>query len=311
MGKKRLLGADLSGGAPPSFGEDVKRVRLARGLTQKHLGTGTGYSEGYVSKVEAGIVIPSQRFAEGCDKTFATGDLFAQQLRRLVEGEHPSWFAPFLDAEREANIIEDYSTLFVFGLLQTSEYARAALETATPGIAPRDLEAAVAGRMRRRELLYRDEPPQVWAVLHEACLWATVGSPDVMVGQLRYLRDAVRRYPTLNLQVLPMEESAAARATPFTLLTSSGQTSVHVEGPQGGRPYSDQRGVTASRTVYDRLRACALSLHASLDTIDRAREAHGRQERVDQVQLQRRRGRQLRGVGAGSRVRRRRPGAGQ
>jgi len=289
-----------------TLGEDVQRFREARGMSQEGLGHATGYSKSYVSKVESGAIIPSQRFAEGCDKAFSTGGLFVRQLRRIVEGENPSWFAPFIEAEREAEVIEDYSTLFIYGLLQTPEYARAALAAATPGATDPELDAKVAGRIRRRDVLKREAPPRVWVVLHEACLRANVGAPDVMVAQLRFLREAVTRYPTLTLQVLPFSVSAAARATPFTLLgLDSGHFSVHVEGPQGGRPYDGRGAVTMSRGVYDHLRACSLSPHASLDFIDTAREAHERQARMDQVQLQRRRGRQLRRVGPGARVRRR------
>ncbi|MFE9335164.1 Scr1 family TA system antitoxin-like transcriptional regulator [Streptomyces sp. NPDC007063] len=294
-----------------AFGEDVLRFREARRMSQEALGHATGYSKSYVSKVESGSLIPSQRFAEGCDKVFGTGGLFARQLRRIIEGEHPSWFAPFIDAEHEAEVIEDYSTLFIYGLLQTPEYARAALEAVTPGADPRELDAKVAGRIRRRDAMNREASPRIWVVLHEACLRANVGGPDVMAAQLRFLRDAVTRYPTLTLQVLPFSVSAAARATPFTLLGfESGQLSVHVEGPQGGRPYDDRGAVTMSRGVYDHLRASSLGPHASLDFIETAREAYEREARMDQVQLQRRRGRQLRRVGPGSRVRRRdRPSA--
>ncbi|MBO8184646.1 helix-turn-helix domain-containing protein [Streptomyces spirodelae] len=297
-----------------ALGEDVQRFREARGMSQEALGHATGYSKSYVSKVESGAVIPSQRFAEGCDKVFSTGGLFARQLRRIIEGENPSWFAPFIEAEREAEVIEDYSTLFVYGLLQTPEYARAALDAVASGADPRDLDAKVAGRMRRREIMLRGEPPQIWVVLHEACLRANVGTPEVMATQLRFLRDAVTQCRTLALQVLPLSASAAARATPFTLLGfEDGQFSVHVEGPQGGRPYDDKAALKNSRRIFDHLRACALSPHASLDFIDTVREAHERQARMDQVQLQRRRGRQLRRVGPGARVRRQRggPGAGQ
>ncbi|NSC21376.1 helix-turn-helix transcriptional regulator [Streptomyces albus subsp. chlorinus] len=296
-----------------ALGEDVRRFREARGMSQEALAHATGYSKSYVSKVESGSVLPSQRFAEGCDKVFSTGGLFARQLRRLTEGEHPSWFAPFIEAEREADVIEDYSTLFVFGLLQTPEYARAALGAVTSGADPRDLDAKVAGRMRRREIMEREEPPQVWVVLHEACLRANVGTPEVMAAQLRFLCTAATRYRTLTLQVLPFSESAAARATPFTLLAfDEGPPRLHVEGPQSARSYDDKAALRNSRRIFDHLRACSLSPHASLDFIDTVRETHERQSRMDQVQLQRRRGGQLRRVGPGARVRRgRRPGAGQ
>ena len=79
------------------FGRDIRQVRLARKLTQKHLGRTTGYSEGYVCKVEAGVLLPgpSEKFAKGCDLTFGTGELFAGLLRRIDEGDHPSCVLPF------------------------------------------------------------------------------------------------------------------------------------------------------------------------------------------------------------------------
>ncbi|MGY1438095.1 helix-turn-helix domain-containing protein [Streptomyces reniochalinae] len=310
MAKKQLRETRLNVPQGGALGEDVRRVREARGISQSGLGGATGYSKSYVSKVESGSVFPSERFVKGCDKAFGTGDLFARQHRRISEGEHPAWFAPFIETERLADTIEDYSTLFIFGLLQTPAYARAALEASAPGADPRDIEAKVAGRIRRQAILEREDPPRVWVVLHEACLRANVGTPEVMAEQLRSLREAVRRFPTLTLQVLPLAASAAARATPFTLLSfEDRRPSVHVEGPMGGRPYDDRGAVTVSRGVYDHLRACSLGAHASLDLIDTARGAHERQARLDQVQPQRWGRRQLRGVGAGARVRRR-PGAG-
>nr|WP_231981793.1 MULTISPECIES: helix-turn-helix domain-containing protein [unclassified Streptomyces] len=70
-----------------SFGRDVKQVRLARKLTQKRLDQTTGYSEAYVSRVEAGKLLPrpSEKFTKGRDIAFDTGELFAGMLRRIDE----------------------------------------------------------------------------------------------------------------------------------------------------------------------------------------------------------------------------------
>lgn len=195
MSQKSRGSTDLHKRLPPSFGEDVKRVRQARGLTQKHLGTGAGFSEGHVSRVEAGLVVPSQRFAEGCDKTFGTGDLFATALRRLVDGEHPAWFAPHIDAEREASVIHDYSIAFITGLLQTEDYARSVLEQGMLLLPHEEVAAQVRSRMRRREIWERPNPPRAWVILHEACLRAQVGSPRVMADQISCINGGVAAAP--------------------------------------------------------------------------------------------------------------------
>ncbi|MGG7573894.1 Scr1 family TA system antitoxin-like transcriptional regulator [Streptomyces sirii] len=107
------------------FGRDIRQVRLTRKLTQKHLAKATGYTDGYVSKVESGTLLPrpSMKFAKGCDTVFGTGELFAGLLRRIEEGDHPSWFVPYAHLERKASRILDYSTSLVVGILQTEEYA--------------------------------------------------------------------------------------------------------------------------------------------------------------------------------------------
>lgn len=63
------------------FGADIKQVRVARRLTQRQLAQHTGYSETYVSRVEAGRWLPSEEFTKACDKVFGTGHLFADQPR--------------------------------------------------------------------------------------------------------------------------------------------------------------------------------------------------------------------------------------
>lgn len=64
----------------------MRRVRLGRRLTQKQLGTATGYSHAYVSMVEAGKVMASMKFAKGCDLAFGTNGLFEGMLTRIDEG---------------------------------------------------------------------------------------------------------------------------------------------------------------------------------------------------------------------------------
>ena len=298
---------------PGPFGEDVRRVRLARGLTQKHLGLGTGYSEGHVSRIEAGLVNPSAKFAEGCDRTFGTGDLFVGLLRRATEGEHPSWFAPFVDAERSATAIRDFSTIFIYGLLQTRDYAYASLRGGHVLGPDSDIESRVTSRLLRRDILSRSQPPRLWVVLHEACLRARVGSARVMADQLDHLLHETRARPALKVQVLPDSASEAAIGTPYTILDqSSGSPMVYVEGPQGGRPYEAQSIVSNTVALFDHLRACALSPDDSVAYISAVKDMHERNARaVEQVQLQRPTRRQLRRVGPGARVRRGRPGAGQ
>ncbi|MFI0786601.1 Scr1 family TA system antitoxin-like transcriptional regulator [Streptomyces lydicus] len=252
------------------FGRDIRQVRLARKLTQKHLGKATGYSEGYVSKVESGTLLPrpSEKFAKGCDTVFGTGELFAGLLRRIDEGDHPSWFLPYLNLERKASRILDYSTSLVMGILQTEEYARAIFQAYFSQEAAEEIEGKVTARMRRREVFERDTPPLLWSILDEACLRTAVGSAEVMAGQLEYLL-TVAASPHVRLQVMPFSAGAPAASTkPFIVLRfTDSRTVLYTETRVGGRMYDSAHTVDAALDDYDLLRAHALSPDRSLALI--------------------------------------------
>ena len=289
-----------------TFGDDVRRVRIARGMSQTGLTVATGYSRTYVSKVETGTVIPTPRFAEGCDKAFGTADLFTRKLRRITQGEHPAWFAPYIDAERDATEVHDFSTMFIMGLLQTPEYARASLMAGSP-YAPPDIDAKVTSRLRRREVLERPSPPEVWVVLCEAALWNSVGSARIMANQMSHILGMMRQYQTLTVQVLPFSSADVAISTAYVVLNiPESRPQVYVEGPQGGRPYELAETVNNAVKLYDQMRAGSLNTRDSATYIDTVRSEHERRA-VDQVQLQRQARGQLRRVGPGARVRRKHP----
>ncbi|MFD8380713.1 Scr1 family TA system antitoxin-like transcriptional regulator [Streptomyces sp. NPDC059679] len=252
------------------FGRDVKQVRLARKLTQKNLGRAAGYSEAYVSRVEAGKLLPrpSDKFAKGCDIAFGTGELFSDMLRRIDEGDHPSWFVPYLNLERKASRVLDYSTSLVSGILQTEEYARAIFRSSHPREEGEVIEGKVAARLRRREVFELEAPPLLWVILNEACLRTVVGSADVMAGQLEYLLTAAAS-PHVKLQVMPFSAGApAAHAKPFTVLRfTDSATVLYTETRVGGRMHDSARTVASALDDYDLLRAHALSPDRSLTLI--------------------------------------------
>ncbi|MFF0445577.1 Scr1 family TA system antitoxin-like transcriptional regulator [Streptomyces sp. NPDC004609] len=243
------------------FGLEVREVRRGRKLTQKQLGRAVGYTDGYISKVEAGALMPSEKFAHGCDLAFGTHGLFARLLRRVEEGEHPSWFVPYLQLEWKAVRILDFSATSIMGMLQAEEYARAIFRAGHPREAAEVIQGKVAARMSRHEVLEREQPPMLWVVLHESCLRTVVGGPSVMAGQMDHLISMSGR-PGVDLQVIPFSSGAAAAHTlPFTLLAFDDNTTVLYadDVPKGGRIYRSDDAVRTAVENFDRLRAHALS----------------------------------------------------
>src|SRR5690606_31549364 len=95
--------------------------------------------------------------------------------------------------------------------------ARAILSTSVT-VAPADIDRLVQNRAQRREILTREDPPQVDVVLGEAALRRQVGGRKVLRAQLEHLR-TVAALPNVTMQVLPFSSGEhAALDTSFTLL---------------------------------------------------------------------------------------------
>ncbi|MGP4110027.1 helix-turn-helix domain-containing protein [Streptomyces sp. 4N509B] len=236
-----------------------ERSRAERRITQKQLGRAAGYSESYVSRVEAGEYAPTAKFAQGCDRAFGTGRLFADLLARIDEADHPSWFLPYVELERKASRILDYSTTSIMGMLQTEDYARSIYRARYPHERADVIKGKVDARLRRREVMERKSPPMLWVILHEACLRTVVGGRRVMAGQLAHLVKQADS-PNIDLQVMPFAAgAAAAHLLPYTLLMfETSPTVVYSDGPQGGRLHEKTATVVDGLNNYDRLRANAL-----------------------------------------------------
>ncbi|MFJ5674788.1 helix-turn-helix domain-containing protein [Streptomyces sp. NPDC093097] len=248
-----------------SFGRDIKRVRLGRRLTQNQLGNATGYSYAYVSMVESGKVKASEKFADGCDLAFGTNGLFSGLLRGIDEGEHPSWFVPYLKLERKASRILTYDTNLVSGIVQTGDYARTVFRVSNPCASAEGIEDKVAARLRRREVFERNSPPSLWVILHEACLRTVVGNTKVMAGQLEYLLK-LSASPRFELQIMPFSAGVPATSTmPFIVLRfPASPTVLYTETRVGGRMHDSAQTVEAALDDYDLLRAHALGPDRSL-----------------------------------------------
>jgi hypothetical protein len=85
------------------------------------------------------------------------------------------WFRDLVETERTAVSIQTYESYLVPGLLQTEEYARHAVSATRPMLSEDEIARAVTLRMTRQEILRRDEPPRLWAIIDESVLRREVG----------------------------------------------------------------------------------------------------------------------------------------
>ncbi|MGC5345763.1 helix-turn-helix domain-containing protein [Streptomyces sp. DT171] len=259
------------------FGLEAKALREALGFSQEKWADVIHYKQSQISKVESGAVLASEAFAEALDKAAGTPGVYARLRERLSKRGHPEWFVPYVDLERSASGITDYSCTFLMGLLQTPEYAAAVFRAAHPREDADAITSRVQTRMLRHEVMRRERPPLLWVIVHESVLRTRVGGASVMIAQLEHLA-MLMASPHVTLQVLPYKAGAPTSHLPFTLLTVDGQpNAVYTETPTQGGQMDDRASVVkAALSMFDRLRMAALSEDESLDLIRKIAEDHDR-----------------------------------
>lgn len=182
----------------------------------------------------------------------------------------PDWFVSLVDLEEAAARIRTYQMQFIPGLLQTQGYARAVISRGNPGAAQADIERRVTLRMARTELLTREGPPRLWAILDEAVLRRNIGGAEVMSAQLEQLLEAAK-LPSLTLQVIPFRHGAhSAEAGAFSLLRFAEADLpdlVYLEQLTGASYLGERRYVDPYVQAMDRLSAEAAEPQDSIDLI--------------------------------------------
>ena len=269
---------NLDPNAGPLFflGAELRRARMAAGLSQDQLGQRIGYSGAQVGKVETGERPPSLEFVQGCDRVLPNADGLFERFYELAQrwpwGVHPAWFAEWLEAERRAMSLSWWEALLVPGLLQTEDYARA-IVTADPDAPEDETEELVAARLERQAIFDQPRPPALCAVIDEAVLHRLIGSHEIMRDQLLHLADMSER-PNITVQVVPAGIGAhAGLLGGFALASAEGFPDTgYMETPAQGQTSESPSVARKLTRRFSTLRADALPRAASRDLIRKAAE---------------------------------------
>jgi transcriptional regulator with XRE-family HTH domain len=213
------------------LGEELRRFRRERKLSGTELAANVGVTQGTISKIEHGSLVPDLDFLSKFAHTLRLKEDEATNLMRLagvlpggVTPERALQYLPvdFLQVdwserrqvtlamtEARSSHIRVFNPLFVPGLLQTERYAAHIIEAA--GVrGDRQIKQAVRARLRRQHILNSPEK-QVTFIIMESALLARLAPTDVLVEQMRRLRQiacSARLHfalipPTAPLRVVP------------------------------------------------------------------------------------------------------------
>ncbi|MEV6943982.1 helix-turn-helix transcriptional regulator [Streptomyces sp. NPDC051172] len=251
------------------YGFELRRARETAGLTQQALGSIVFCTGSLIGQVETTLRVPTREFSERLDAALGTDGTFSRLVGLVLRNQLPSWFQPYAEMEAKAAYISAFQAQVVYGLLQTSAYARALLGAREDG----DLDAKVAARLDRQRILDRDEPPVMWVVLSEAVLHQEVGGREVMQEQLTHLLTMQKR-KWLHIQVLPFEAGAhTGLLGSFNLLRFANDPDiVYTEDFIQGHMTANTEAFKEGSARYDHLQAAALSVEDSAALIAGVRE---------------------------------------
>jgi transcriptional regulator with XRE-family HTH domain len=258
---------------------EVRHYRTAAGLSQEQLGERIGYSAALVGAVETARRMASDDFTQRCDQVaeLSTAGALGRLREHLREQLHrqvwPAWFREWPSIEREASTLRSWEWAVVPGLLQTGEYARAMLRGVLPDDSDEEIEQQVSARLRRQDILRRQDPPMLWAIMDEGALRRQVGNAEIMRGQFAHLV-AMTQCPKVKVLVVPATAGAHVGLAGAFVIAGFRDTPemVYLDTAAQGQMADHPDIVKACAQVFDTLRAEALPPRASLELITEVRQ---------------------------------------
>ncbi len=256
---------------------ELRKLRDQSGLSVTDAARRLGWQASRLSRIEtrqSGIGAPDLRKLLN---VYEVGDegyrsYLAELARRVNErgwwqkyaGLIGNEYADLIGLEAEARAIRSYEQELVPGLLQTQDYARAAIRASRPADTTEQIGRRVEIRMERQEVLIRPDaaPPRFNVVLSEAVLRRPVGGYDVMRGQIEHLM-CPRDRANVTIQVLPFDAGVhPSMVGPFTVMTFPDLDDlgvVNIEYATGSVFLEDPGELRVYEELWSTLQASALS----------------------------------------------------
>ncbi|MFD3794758.1 helix-turn-helix domain-containing protein [Streptomyces californicus] len=197
------------------LGAELRKLRERAGKTAREAAGRISTDQARISNIEAGRSGIGEERVRRLASFYACDDVALIDALCAISREHrgqfwwdeyrgvlPPGFLDIAELEHHASYMRSLQPVTMPGLLQTPEYARAMFESALPRLPGDEVEARVEHRMRRADVLDREDPPEFAPIVHEAALRMRLGGRKVARAQLEYLLEAAER-PKVSLRVIP------------------------------------------------------------------------------------------------------------
>lgn len=195
------------------FGERMRELREAAGISGKRLAAVAGVTQPTISKIETGKMLPSvemvNRLAEAIGLDTEVREDLLEELARISTdiatwrrsgGRGEAKQTMLAERERTTTTRRSFHPAVVPGLLQTAEYARQ-IFARSMFLTDEEMTRAVAARMERQTLLY-SAGHRFEFLITEAALRVRIGPDEVMRAQLDRLVN-VSTLTNVRLGIVP------------------------------------------------------------------------------------------------------------
>ncbi|MCT7350887.1 helix-turn-helix transcriptional regulator [Streptomyces sp. 15-116A] len=257
---------------------ELRRLREAADLTARQAAALLGVNPVQISHIESGLSgVSEERLRRLASHYACTDSEFIDALAAMATDRTRGWWeeyrgllpTSFLDLaelEHHATFLREVAILYVPGLLQTEDYARAVFSARVPELTPGELELRLRHRLRRQQLTVPYE-----LLIHEAALRIRVGDKAAARAQLTKLVE-LSESDSLTLRVIPFDLDGFGRAA--SSMTYVGGPipkldTVVRDVPTGLAFIDSEAQLTAFRTRFRKVGDVALDPERSRDFISR------------------------------------------
>lgn len=260
---------------------ELRRLREAAGLSARQAAALLGVSPTQITHIESALAGVSEKRLRRLASHYAcTDDEFIDALVAMATDRTRGWWeeyrgllpTSFLDLselDHHASFRREVAILFVPGLLQTEDYARAVFSSRLPELTDEELELRIRHRIARRAVIEGPSPIPYEVVIHEAALRIRVSDRATSRVQLARLLD-VSEAGHITIRVIPFDLDGFARAS-STMTYVGGPLpkldTVVRDAPHGSVFIDSEAQLNAYRTRFRKVEAVSLEPERSRDFI--------------------------------------------
>jgi transcriptional regulator with XRE-family HTH domain len=258
-------------------------MRDAAGLKATEAAALLGANSAQMSQIESGIAgVSEERIRRLAAHYACTDEELINALVSMATDRTRGWWEkyrellplPFLDLaelEYHATYRHDVEFLYIPGLLQTEDYARAIFSYKVPEPPYGDVELRVRHRMDRKVVIEGPTPVPYEAVIHESALRIRVGDRVASRAQFARILE-LSEADHVTVRVIPFDLDGFAGAA--SAMTYAGGAlpkldTVLRDTPHGTALFDSEAQLGAFRALFRKVEAVSLGPEGSRDFIHR------------------------------------------